>query len=339
MSKSKTLRLALDAMGGDFAPRNEVMGAFDAFKEKGKNLDFEIVFIGIEDKIKSVLNSFDHSGFKYSIVHTDEVVEMDDDSTIALKKKKNSSLYKGLEMHAAGEADAFLSAGNTGAMLSTATVLLGRIPGVSRPTIGSFFPSVIKTPALLLDVGANITVKPQHLYEFGVMGSIYANYLLNIENPRVAILNIGEEKSKGTDTLLKAYELFLGSDINFIGNVEGRDILHGAADVVVCDGYTGNIVLKFAESIVKFMKLQLKNYADKAFTNKLKLLFLKNTLKDIFADFDYQNYGGVPFLGVNGVVVVGHGKSTQLAIKNMIFKATEIIEKDINIKIGNALNK
>ena len=335
-NKNKSYRVALDAMGGDFAPINEVAGAIEAAKNfNGNNL--EVIFVGKENKIKSALSQFDDTALNYSIVNADEVITMDDDPTVAIKKKKGSSLYKGLEMHANGYADAFVSAGNTGAMLSTSTILLGRIKGVARPTIGSFFPGD-KYPSLVLDVGANVTCKPRFLYEFAVMGSIYTRQILGLENPRVGLLNIGEEKSKGTDVIKQAYQLLSESQLNFVGNVEGRDILQGASDVVVCDGFTGNIVLKFAESVFPFIKTQIKAFAKRKLWNKMMVAMAAPVLKKIFSQFDYQQYGGIPILGVNGVTIVGHGKSSPEAIKNMIFKAVEIIKKEINKKIEIALN-
>ena len=331
-------RIALDAMGGDFAPLNEIQGAINAFSNKRSDIDFEIIFVGQEDKIKSAMKNMDMKGLKYSILHADEIVTMEDDPTIALKKKKNSSLYKGLELHAQGNADAFISAGNTGAVLSTATILLGRIKGVSRPTIGSFFPSTRELPVLLLDVGGNVDCKPRFLYEFAVMGSIYFEYMYNIEKPRVGLLNIGEEETKGNEVVLEALSMLKDSNLNFLGNVEGRDILNAHADVIVCDGYTGNIVLKFAESVLGFLKNKFKAFAEKNIFNKLLIASFYPAFKKIFQDMDYQKHGGVPLLGVNGVTIIGHGKSTPLAIQNMINRALEQCEKDINLKIEEALN-
>lgn len=329
-------------MGGDFAPINEVQGVISVFETKPPDLDIEIILIGNENKIKASIEQFDKGLLKnsnYSIIHTEEVITMDDDPTAALKKKKNSSLYKGIELHSQGYADAFVSAGNTGAVLSTATILNGRINGVSRPTIGSFFPTKNKYPSLVLDVGANIDTKARYLYEFAVMGSIYTTQMLGLEHPKVGLLNIGEEESKGNDTLLEAYSLLKSSNLNFIGNVEGRDILLGKADVIVCDGFTGNVILKFAESVLDLFKTKLKSFASKNILNTIMLGLLKPAFKKVFAEFDYQKYGGVPILGINGVVIIGHGKSSPMAIQNMIYKSIEQIKKDINKKIEYALTK
>ncbi len=337
-TESKKYRIALDAMGGDFAPINEVNGAILAFKNLKDKIELEIVLVGNENKIKAAFAQNDSSGLNYSIVNAEEVVTMDDDPTAALKKKKNSSLFKGVELHSQGYVDAFVSAGNTGAVMSTATVMLGRISGVSRPTIGQFFPSVLKTPVFVLDVGANIDCKPRHLYEFAVMGSINVSQTYSLENPRIGLLNIGEEPSKGTEIILETHKLMKESHLNFIGNVEGGDIFSAGADVIVCDGFTGNIILKFAESISVFLKNKFHQFADKGLINKFLTASAMPSLKSVFKDFDYQEYGGVPLLGVNGVVIIGHGKSSPRAIQNMIYKALEFVRKDINGKIENALN-
>lgn len=336
----KLFKIALDAMGGDFAPKNEVLGAIEMFKDKPSSLDIEIVFVGDESAIRNVLNREKNiSGLKYSIVHTTETVTMNDDPTEALKKKKNSSLYKGLELHANGLVDAFVSGGNTGATLSHATIILGRIKGVSRPTIGSFFPSVKDYPPLLLDVGANVDSKPHFLYEFAIMGSIYANQILKIDRPTVGLLNIGEEEKKGNELARQTYQLLKNSDLNFIGNVEGRDVLLHGADVIICDGFEGNIVLKFAESVLVTLKTKIKNFASKSLLNKLSVGIMLPTLKKILKGFDAQEYGGVPLLGVNGVVIIGHGSSSPKAIKYMLLKAVEIVERDVNKKIEDAINR
>jgi len=334
---NKIYRIALDAMGGDFAPINEIVGAISLFDKKVPGTNVEIIFVGDERKIKKTLEQYDISRLNYSIVNADEVISMSDDLTLALKKK-GSSLHKGLSLVNEGVADAFVSAGNTGAVLSASTLILGRIHGVSRPTIGQLFPSKLKYPTLLLDVGANIDCKPRYLYEFAVMGSIYVSQILGIENPSVALLNIGEEASKGTDVIQQTFNLLQNSQLNFIGNVEGRDIMSGEANVIVCDGFTGNIVLKFAESVGSYLKHQFKSVASRFFLNKLLMLFSLPILRKIMKQFDYQEYGGVPLLGVNGVVIIGHGKSSPRAIMKMIQKAIEFIQRDVNTKIERALN-
>ena len=337
MSK-ENYKIALDVMGGDFAPINEIEGAIKASENIQRNIELEITFVGKEKKIITALKQFDTTHLNYNIINANDVVTMSDDPTTAFKKKKDSSLYKGVELHANGYVDAFVSAGNTGAMLSTSTLLLGRLKGVSRPTIASFFPTETSTPALVLDVGANIVCKPKFLYEFAVMGALYATHILGLENPKVGLLNIGEEESKGTPIVHEAYELLKNSNLNFIGNVEGRDILQGTSDVVVCDGFTGNIILKFAESFVGFLRSNIKAFAKKSFINTMAVMPVVPIMKKIFKQFDYQTYGGVPLLGVNGNIIIGHGKSTPLAIENMVFRGIDLIKTDINNKIEMALN-
>ncbi len=336
--KKDHFKIAIDVMGGDFAPINEIQGAIEASQSIQSNIELEITFVGKENKIISALKQFETNKLNYNIVNANDVITMSDDPTTAFKKKKESSLYKGVELHANGYTDAFVSAGNTGAMLSTSTILLGRIKGVSRPTIASFFPTEQDHPTLVLDVGANIECKPKFLYEFAVMGSLYASNILGLENPKVGLLNIGEEKSKGTTVILETYDLLKESNLNFIGNVEGRDILQGTADVVVCDGFTGNIILKFAESFVGFLRSNIKAFAKKSFFNSMAVMPVVPIMKKIFSQFDYQTHGGVPLLGVNGNVIIGHGKSTPLAIQNMIFRGIDLINSDINNKIEQALN-
>lgn len=335
--QKKIIRVALDAMGGDFSPSNEIEGGIAALRHfSGK--PFELIFVGKEKEIKSALAKHDTSGLNYSIVHADEIVTMYDEPSTILRKKRNSSLYQGILLQKDGLVDAFVSAGNTGAVMSTATLTLGRIQGVSRPTIGAFFPAMKSQPVLVVDVGANVDSKPKQLYEFSVMGSIYARQILNIENPKVGLLNVGEEETKGNEIALQTHELLSNSSLNFIGNVEGRDILQGTADVIICDGFTGNIVLKFAESMITFLKSRFKVFASESLLKKIAMALMMPALRKIMNDMDYQKYGGVPLLGVNGVVIIGHGKSSPLAIKNMILLAQEMINKDVNKRIENALN-
>lgn len=339
-TKNKSLKIALDTMGGDFAPRNEILGAIEVFNDSNFSKNLEIVFYGDEEKIKNVLKETPHNKLKYSIVHTDEVISMLDDPTESIKTKKNSSLYRGIESVAKGDANAFVSAGNTGAVMSISTVLMHRIKGVSRPTIATFIPSDNIYPVLIIDAGANVDCKPLFLYEFAVMGNIYVKQLLGIERPRVGLLSIGEEEKKGNEAVREAHKLIKNDkSLNFIGNVEGKDILSGNCDIVVCDGFTGNVILKLAESFAGFVKKKFKDYANNNIKNKILVGVAMPALKSVFASFNYEDYGGVPLLGVNGVTIIGHGKSTPKAIKNMIIRAVESVQKQVNIKIEKALNE
>jgi glycerol-3-phosphate acyltransferase PlsX len=335
MENSKKIKIAVDAMGGDYAPENVIEGAIMALRES--NNRFEIVFVGDEKKIKNELRKYDTIGLNYSIVDAPQVIGMDDIPTVALRRKKNSSIVVGMKLHSDGEVDAFASAGNTGAVLTAATFILGRIEGISRPTIGSVFPTESGRKSIMLDVGANVDCKPNHLFEFAIMGSIYSSEILGQKNPKVALLNIGEESTKGGDVVLQAYQLLSESKLNFVGNVEGRDILLGKADVIVCDGFVGNIVLKFAESVLGVLKRKLRNYAMRNIFRRLTFGLLARGLRKALKEFDYQEYGGVPFLGVNGVAIIGHGSSTAVAIKNMIYRAEETVYMKINQKIKEAL--
>lgn len=319
-------------MGGDFAPTNVVAGALEALREADNR--FEVVFIGPEDVLRRELPS--SSGDSYRIVHASQTIDMHDGATAALKQKKDSSIAVGINLHHEGKVDAFVSAGNTGAVMSASTLILGRIEGVSRPTIGAFFPSE-EGVCLILDAGANVDCRPRHLYEFGMMGSIYVQEMFGVERPTVGLLNIGEEDTKGNDAAKEAYALLKASKLNFIGNIEGRDILPGKAQVVVCDGFVGNVLLKFGESVPAFLKSRLKEHASGGFLTKLAGLMMRKTLRSALKSLDYEEHGGVPVLGVNGVSIIGHGKSTPKAFKNMILKAEEMAKKNINRRIQEAL--
>jgi phosphate acyltransferase len=334
------LRIAIDVMGGDFAPSNELEGAILASKNS-YSVPIEFVLVGKESEIKSRLSQLrPPDSFLHSIVHTDEVVTMDDEPTVAYRTKKNSSLITALELHRKGEVSAVISAGNTGAVMSCATLVLGRIKGVSRPTIGTFMPTTDFVPTFLTDAGANVDCKPRFLYEFGLMGSIYVRNVLGIESPTVSLLNVGEEKSKGNAVALEAYEMLSASKaINFIGNTEGRDIFEGKSDVIVCDGFTGNIVLKFAESFLTTLRKKVKQYSERGLKEKLTAGLMRNPLRSMLKDFNYEEYGGVPLLGVNGVVIIGHGKSTPYAIQNMLNRGIEVAQNNINSLIQNALKE
>ncbi|HEY4613073.1 MAG TPA: phosphate acyltransferase PlsX [Bacteroidota bacterium] len=334
MGSQPKLRIVVDAMGGDHAPANEVSGAVQALRA-AQNA-FEIILVGREESILTELRKHSVEGLSYSVVNAKDVITIEDSPTAALKQKRDSSLGVGMRLHQEGKADAFVSAGNTGAVLSASTLILGRVRGVSRPTIGTPFPSE-KGVCLLLDAGTNVDCRPQHLYEFGVMGSIYFSKMFHKDKPTVALLNVGEEKTKGNELVLEARKLFEASTLNFIGNVEGRDILKSTADVVVCDGFVGNIVLKFGESVPGFLKSRLTGVARRGLLKKLLIGMAKSSLKAALSDMDPNEHGGVPVLGVNGVSIIGHGSSTPHGIKNMILKAAEVAKIQLNKHIEAAL--
>ncbi|KXB98708.1 MAG: hypothetical protein AA908_02470 [Chlorobi bacterium NICIL-2] len=325
-------------MGGDHAPAREVAGAVHASQWlRAEGIEHSVVLVGDPACIERELVRNRPVPDTIAIEPARDVVAMDDDPAAVIRTKPDSSLVRGLELLRTNLVDAFVSAGNTGAVLSAATLLLGRIAGVSRPTIGAFFPTSGNKPCLVLDVGANAEVKPQFLYQFAVMGSLYAELIGGIEKPRVGLLNIGEEETKGTETVRQAYALLQASTLNFIGNVEGRDIFRGAADVVVCDGFTGNVVLKFAESILPMLKAVLERFSRRNAVTRLAVGLLAPVLRRALADFDYQKYGGVPLLGVRGTVIIGHGKSSPLAIANMILRAWEMHRLRLGEQIERAL--
>lgn len=334
-SKNSKCRIIVDAMGGDYAPQNAVVGAIDAYNEKK---DFELFLVGKKDEILKVIKSNQLLFDDNNIIHTDEIIEMGDSPTSALKSKPNSSIVKGAQLVKEGKADAFVSAGNTGAMMSASTLIMGRIPGVGRPTIGAEMPNVYGV-CYLYDVGAGKDAKPSHLFEYAIMGTIYAKEMSGIKNPSVGLLSMGEEEGKGNEVSNDAFNLLKNSKLNFIGNVEGRDILTKQVDIIVCDGFVGNIILKFGESVPKLLKHLLTQTAEANFVDKLKVGLSKGTLKKSLKSLDYQEHGGVPLLGVNGISIIGHGSSTPKAIKNMVLKAREMYNKDLIKKIENSIKE
>src|SRR5574338_113536 len=333
--KNSECRIIVDAMGGDFAPQNIVTGAIEAYHAKK---DFQLYLIGKTEEILSVIKSNQLYFDEKFIIHSDQVIEMGDSPTSAIKSKPDSSIVKGAQFVKDSKADAFVSAGNTGAMMSASTLIMGRIPGVGRPTIGVEMPNVYGT-CYLYDVGAGKDARPSHLFEYAVMGTIYAKEMGGIKNPTVGLLSMGEEEGKGNEVSNDAFNLPKNSNLNFIGNVEGRDILTKQVDVVVCDGFVGNIILKFGESVPKLLKHLLTNTANDSFFDKLKVGISKGTLKKALKSLDYQEHGGVPLLGVNGISIIGHGSSSSKAIMNMVLKAREMHKKDLIKKIENSIKQ
>jgi len=321
-------------MGGDFAPENVVAGAVQALQESQGR--FSIVLVGHEGRIKSELVKFSFPGDSCSVVNATEVIDMHDSPNAALKVKKDSSITVGVSLHRDGKVDAFVSAGNTGAVLSASTLILGRLRGVGRPTIGILIPTE-HGRSMLVDAGTNVDCKPRHLFEFALMGSVYVAYILGRKHPTIGLLSIGEEENKGNEVSLEAFRLLRKSKLNFVGNVEGRDILKGKVDVVVCDGFVGNILLKFGESIPSFFKTKFKNFSSQSVLNRLMVLFARRGMRTVMKELDYQEHGGVPLLGVNGVSIIGHGGSSAKAIKNMIYRAEEIVQHQLTMRIQEAM--
>ena len=327
-------KIAVDALGSDFAPHNDVLGAMQAFKENG---DFELFLVGDKDQISEVLLKHNYDFPEENIIHAPEQIKMSDHPTVAIRTKKNSSIVIGATLVKEKKVQAFVSAGNTGAMLAASTIIMGRIRGVGRPTIGASFPNAENKFTLLFDAGASVDSKPQHLLEYAAMGTIFAHEIYKVNNPTVGILNVGEEEEKGNELTFATHELLKNSKLNYIGNVEGRDVLNGKVDIIVCDGFVGNIILKFGESVIGFLKSKIKSYAEDGILNKVRALVTKTVLKVSLKDMDYQYHGGVPLLGVNGISIIGHGSSTPLAIKNMVLRAKEMYDQNIIEKFEESL--
>ncbi len=329
------MRIALDAMGGDFAPQATVEGAYLYQKETKKRN--ELVLVGNKELIQTHCKKFgDCEAYKISYVHAEENIGMNESPTEALKLKKKSSLLIGLGLHKNGEVDAFVSAGNTGAQMAASLLNLGRISGVNRPAIGSFIPSE-KGLVFLIDVGANIECKPINLLQFGIMGGIFVDHIYQGTRPSIGLLNIGEEEKKGNELSQYAYQLMKNNLRGFSGNIEGRDVLKGKVDIVVCDGFVGNIILKFAESVMSVLAKSFKrNLGSNLFTN-LGAFLVKPAFSELRRNYDYEEYGGVPLLGVNGISIICHGGSSAKAIKNALSVAEKMIIKNVNGHITETL--
>jgi len=349
-NSKKRIKIAVDAMGSDSAPKSEIEGSLLALQENAiiENINLEIVLVGNKEVIEKNFSTSEISQKnnavipnelqnQLSIIDAKEIITMHDDPVASLKNKTDSSMIKGIQLLKEGKVDGYISAGNTGATLTVATMILGRIGGVTRPTIGVFFPTIKNKPVFLADVGATVESRARFLYEYAVMGSIYSKAVFGIENPSVGLLNVGEEDSKGAAEHLEAHKNFKSSNLNFYGNVEGNDILKGTTDIVVTDGYTGNVIIKFAEGFLSLFNASLKQYKEKNEDNKDKLDVAIPVIKELLVGFNYEEYGGTPLLGVKGTVIIGHGSSTPKAIKNMIFSAVSSIEKDVCNKIEAAL--
>ncbi len=322
------IRVAVDAMGGDHAPAAVVEGAVKAIR----NFDVCVSLVGQTDKINQELGKQKIDPSRIDIVHAEEIVEMHEPATVAIRKKKNSSIAVGINLLKEGKADAFFSAGNTGGVVCAATLNLGLLESIERPGIAIVMPN-IKDVSLIIDAGANIDPKPIHLFQYGIMGSAYFQEILGKKNPRVGLLNVGEEATKGTDFVRETYQLLEQSNINFIGNVEGRDIFFGNCDVIICDGFVGNVTLKVSESMAETLAYFLKQELLKNFWGKISFLFAKQSLRNFKKRIDYSEYGGAPLLGVNGVVIIGHGRSSGKAVMNAIRFAKQEVERNINQNI------
>ena len=319
------MKIVVDAMGGDHSPEAAVEGAVLAARE----YETEIILTGLSDTVQAVLDRFDPDhNLPIEIVHADEVVEMHEVPGKVLRSKRKSSMKVGLDLLKEGTASAFVSAGNTGAVLAYSTVILRPLKGVDRPAITIQLPT-LKGNAILLDAGANVDCKANQMFQFGIMGHVFAEYILGKENPRVGLLSIGEEDGKGNEIVKEAFQMLKASHINFIGNIEGKEVYRGNADVIVCDGFTGNVALKISESLAEMIGANLKRMFQSNWASKLGYLLLKPQLDQFKKKVDYSETGGAPLLGVNGVVIIAHGSSSPKAIKNAINRACELSEKKI----------
>lgn len=320
------MRVAVDAMGSDFAPEQIILGAIEAAKE----YRCDIVLVGDKEQIQKFLDKSDTKDLNISIQHASEVIEMHEHPGAAVRKKKDASVVIATKLVKEGLCDAVISAGSTGAGVAAALFGLGRIKGIERPTIATPMPNLSGT-TVLLDSGANVDSKPKHLVQSAIMGSLYAEYVLGIKTPRVGLLNIGEEETKGNEQALATYPLLQQlQTVNFIGNAEGRDIPRGTVDVVVCDGFVGNVVLKFGEglasAIMQLIKEAIKN---SGFLTKIASLMVLPALKTLKKKIDYAEYGGAPLLGVDGCFIICHGSSKAKAIKNAIRVAIEFTDNKV----------
>jgi len=324
MASGSSVRIAVDAMGGEGAPTVEVEGAVGAVRESEGRV--EAVLVGREDDIRAELEKHDHDGLPISIAHASEVISMGESPATAIRKKRGASVVVAADLHARGEVEGLVSAGNTGAVVASSLFGLGMLENVRRPAIASMFPTIDR-PSVVLDVGASIDSRPSDLLTFGAMGDVYARHVLGRREPRVGLMNIGEEETKGSELTQAAYKLLAESRMNFVGNIEGRSFLQGKADVVVTDGFVGNVMLKLVEGVLDIL------------TSALKGPGAHQDFEMLRSQFDYAEYGGAPLLGVNGVVIIAHGSSSAKAIKNAVKVAAKFVDTDLGGKIVDRVSE
>ncbi|SHJ95635.1 phosphate acyltransferase PlsX [Paramaledivibacter caminithermalis] len=322
------MRIAIDVMGGDNAPHAIILGSLQALNE----IESEILLVGKEEIIKNQLEKNTKDFKRIHIINADEIISNDDKAVQAIRKKKNSSMAVGFDLLRKNEVDAFVSAGNTGALLAGSLLRIGRIKGIDRPALAPIYPTK-KGFSILIDAGANADCKPRNLLEFGIMGSIYLENVLNIKTPKVGLVNIGTEEGKGNKLVAQAYELMRNSNLNFYGNLEARNVPDGIVDVIVCDGFVGNVILKLTEGVAMNLASILKDIFTRNFISKIGALILKDGLRDFKSRLDYTEYGGAPLLGVKKPVIKAHGSSNEKAIKNAIKYSEIFIKKGVIKKI------
>jgi phosphate acyltransferase len=332
------MRIALDAMGGDRAPHDIVSGGVQAARlSQGR---YEVVLVGDEKIVRAELEK--HHFMKelpISVVHASQSVDMDEAPAQAMRQKPDSSIAVAVRLHKEGKVQGVVSAGNTGAMLAASLFTLRTVEGVMRPAIGTFLPRGRGDVTLLIDAGANVDCKPVHLLQFGIMGSILMNLLFGIDRPKVGLLSVGEEPTKGNETVVEAHALLAASPVRFIGNVEGRDVLRDKADVVVCDGFTGNVLVKFAGGLGKVLSTTLKQKIGGNVMGTVGAFLMRHKLRKFVKVFDSQEYGGAPLLGVKGTVIISHGSSTPYAVRKAIEEAYKLAQKDIPERIEEQIKQ
>ena len=328
------IKIAVDAMGGDYAPSEMVKGAVEALKKKEQ---VSVILVGQEDKVKKELDNYSYPEDRLSIVHASEVIETEEPPVNAIRKKKDSSIVVGMNLVKRQEADAFVSAGSSGAILVGGQVIVGRIKGVERPPLAPLIPTE-RGVSLLIDCGANVDARPSHLVQFARMGSIYMEHVIGIKHPRVAIINIGAEEEKGNALVKETFPLLKAcNDINFIGSIEAREIPHGGADVIVSEAFVGNVILKLYEGVGATMLSMVKKGMMSSLRSKIGALLVKPALKETMKAFDASQYGGAPLLGLKGLVVKTHGNSRANEVCNSIIQCVTFKEQEINEKIKESL--
>ena len=330
------MNIVVDAMGGDYAPENIIAGVIEAIRDE----QLIVTLIGIEDRVRSELKKYTYPADRIEIIHAPEVVEMDDPAITSIRQKKNSSITLGINLlkEHPQRYDAFISAGNTGAVVAAATLKLGMISGVDRPAIGLVIPS-LKGCSFMMDVGANTMPKAEHLLDQALLSRIYMREVFNVSNPTVGLLNIGTEEGKGTGFEKEAHKLMADKVENFIGNIEANEVYTGKCDCIICDGYVGNVVLKVSEGLMEAAGSLIKREVKKDFVAMLGAFFMKSRLKHIKKLVDYSEYGGAPLLGVNGLVMISHGRSSAKAIKNAIKATKQEIEHNLLSKLTSEMAK
>jgi glycerol-3-phosphate acyltransferase PlsX len=326
--------IALDAMGSDRAPKPEIEGAIQAARHYGTR----VLLVGREPQIRAELERHPTAaGLPLEIVHASEVIRMDDKAARAVRSKRDSSMRVGLRLVRDERASGFVTAGNTGAAMATAKMVLGALPGVDRPALAAVVPTALGTAAILLDVGANVDCKPENLEQFAIMGAIYFRSIFGTRRPRVGLLSIGEEEGKGNELTRESFQLLKQLPLNFVGNVEGRDVYNGQVDVIVADGFVGNVALKISEGIANLVRYVLKESLRATITAQVGYLLSRSAFTDFKKRLDHTEYGGAPLLGVKGVCIITHGYSNANAIKNAIRVAAEFSERNINADIEREL--